>query len=70
MSDAWRYATHLSDPEVTKQLLQATLSAYHTVKFAREKANPSDFGTEAGWVTLQDELHKALAAAGHPAGEA
>ena len=69
MSDAWRYATHLDDPKVSKQLLQATLSAYHTVKFAREKANPSDFGTETGWAALETELRKALAAAGHPAGE-
>lgn len=69
MSDAWRYATHLNDTEVAKQLLQATLSAFHTVKFAREKANPSKFGTETGWAKLEVELRSALQAAGHPAGD-
>jgi hypothetical protein len=69
MSDAWRYATNLNDPEAAKRLLQAALTAHATIVFAQTKVNPEEFGTAPDWAAVVRELRAALAAAGHPAGE-
>lgn len=69
MSDAWRYAPNLSDPEAAKKLLQAALTAHATIVFAQTKVNPDEFGTVPDWGTVRRELREALKAAGHPAGD-
>jgi hypothetical protein len=70
LSDAWRYPKNLSDPEAVKLLLQAALTAHATITFAQTKVNPEDFETVPDWNAVRRELHSALAAAGHPAGDA
>jgi len=37
--------------------------------FAQTKVNPDEFGTVPDWNTVRRELHAALKAAGHPAGD-
>jgi hypothetical protein len=69
MSDAWRYAKNLNDPEAAKRLLQAALTAHATIVFAQRNVNPEEFGTVPDWNAVRRELHAALAAAGHPAGD-
>lgn len=69
MSDAWRYATNLHDPEAAKRLLQAALTAHATIVFAQRNVSPEEFGTVPDWNAVRRELHAALAAAGHPAGD-
>lgn len=69
MSDAWRYADNLNDPEAAKKPLQAVLTAHATITFAQTKVNPEEFGTVPDWNAVQRELHDALQAAGHPAGQ-
>lgn len=68
MSDAWRYAPNYTDPEAAKKLLQAVMTAHATIVFAQTKINPDEFGTVPDWDTVRRELHEALKAAGHPAG--
>ena len=69
MSDAWRYAPDLTDPEAAKKLLQAALTAHATIVFAQTQVNPEQFGTVPDWNAVRRELREALKAAGHPAGE-
>lgn len=69
MSDAWRYAENLSDPEAVKKLVQAAVTANATIQFARTKVNPEEFGTVPDWGAVQRELREALRAIGHPAGQ-
>jgi hypothetical protein len=66
--DAWRYAPNYSDPEAAKLLMQAALTAYATIVFA-QRCSPSDFVTVPDWHAVERELHQALVAVGHPAGE-
>ena len=61
--DAWRYCAHLDNPEAVKQLVQAVLTAHATIVQAQTSADPEDFATVRG------ELHHALRAVGHPAGD-
>lgn len=68
--DAWRYAPKLNDPQAAAELLQAALSALATIRFARTKVNPDEFGTVPDWPKVERDLTAALAAVGHPAGEA
>lgn len=68
--DAWRYAPNLNDPQAAAELLQAALSALATIRFARTKVNPDEFGTVPDWRKVERDLAAALAAVGHPAGEA
>jgi hypothetical protein len=68
MSDAWRYAPNLQDPEAVKLLLQAALTAHQTIAFAQREVNPEDFATVPDWRAVRRELGAALAAVGHPAG--
>ncbi len=67
--DAWRYCDHLNDPEAIKQLVQAVLTAHTTIVHAQTSVNPEDFATVPDWAGVQAELHRALAAVGHPAGQ-
>lgn len=67
--DAWRYCDHLNDPEAIKQLVQAVLTAHTTIVQALAGVNPEDFATVPDWAGVQAELHRALAAVGHPAGQ-
>jgi hypothetical protein len=69
MSDAWRYAPNLTDPDTAKRLLQAVLTAHATIVFAQPQVTPGAFGTVPDWNTVRRELHDALKAAGHPAGD-
>ena len=71
MSDAWRYAdpNKLVDPEAVKSLLQAVLTAHATIVFAQRDVDPEDFATVPDWNAVREQLHSALAAVGHPAGE-
>lgn len=69
MSDAWRYAPNFNDTEAAKKLLQAVLTAHATIQFAQTKVNPDEFGTVPDWNAVRRELHAALKAAGHPAGD-
>ena len=69
MSNAWQYASKFDQPDVAKQLLQATLSAYHAVKVARETTDELEASSNIDWLTLEQELLSALSAAGHPAGD-
>lgn len=71
MSDAWRYAdpAKLADPEAVRLLLQAALTAHATIDFAQRQVNPDEFGTVPDWTAVRRELHAALKAAGHPAGD-
>ena len=70
MSDAWRYCENLPDPsDAVKELVQAALSAYGTINFARTQVNPEQFGTVPDWATTQRRLKDALKAVGHPAGD-
>ena len=68
MSDAWRYAPNLTDPEAARKLLQAALTAHATIVFAQTQVNPEQFGTAPDWNAVRRELRDALKAAGHPAG--
>ena len=68
MSDAWRYASNLNDPEAVRRLLQAALTAHATIVFAQANVNPEEFGTVPDWNAVRRQLHAALAAVGHPAG--
>ena len=68
MSDAWRYADNPIAPDAVNKLLQAVLTAHATVVFAQTKVNPEEFGTVPDWNFVRRELHEALRAAGHPAG--
>ncbi|MBX3601107.1 MAG: hypothetical protein KF863_10815 [Rubrivivax sp.] len=67
--DAWRYADRLHTPEAQRALLQAALQTYLSIRYARTKVNPEEVGTHVDWAALEGQLHRALAAAGHPAGE-
>lgn len=69
MSDAWRYAPNFNDPEAAKKLLQAVMTAHATITFAQTKVNPDEFATVPDWNAVRRELHEALKAAGHPAGD-
>lgn len=55
MSDAWRYAENLSDPEAVKKLVQAAVTANATIQFAHTKVNPEEFGTVPDWGAVQRE---------------
>ena len=68
--DAWRYCDHLNDPEAIKQLVQAVLTAHTTIVQAQTSVNPEDFATVPDWDAVRGELHRALQAVGHPAGQA
>lgn len=69
MSDAWRYADNPIAPDVVNKLLQAVLTAHATIVFAQTQVNPEQFGTVPDWKTVRLQLHEALHAAGHPAGD-
>ena len=71
MSDAWQYCENLSDPEAVKKLAQAALQAFLTLKEALQDrdVDPERFATLYDWPRIQAQLHAALKAAGHPAGE-
>jgi hypothetical protein len=71
MSDAWRYAdpAKLADPEAVRLLLQAVMTAHGTIAFAEREVNPEDFATVPDWQAVRRELHAALKAVGHPAGD-
>ncbi len=69
MPDAWRYAPNYTSPEAAQKLLQAVLTAHATIVFAQTKVNPGEFATVPDWNTVRRELHAALKAAGHPAGD-
>ena len=69
MSDAWRYAPNYDTPDAAQKLLQAVLTAHATIVFAQTKVNPDEFGTVPDWNAVRRELHAALKAAGHPAGD-
>lgn len=69
MSDAWRYADNPIAPDAVNKLLQAVLTAHATIVFAQTKVNPDEFGTVPDWNAVRRELHEALRAAGHPAGD-
>jgi hypothetical protein len=71
MSDAWRYANpaKLTDPEAVRLLLQAALTAHATIDFAHREVNPEDFATVPDGAAVRCELHAALKAVGHPAGD-
>lgn len=68
--DAWRYAPNLTDPKAAAELLQAALSAWATIRFARTKVNPEEFASVPDWKKVERDLKAALAAVGHPSGEA
>ena len=67
--NVWRYCDNLESPEAIQQLVQAVLTAYTTIEHARRNVNPEDFATAPDWAGVQAELHRALAAVGHPAGQ-
>jgi hypothetical protein len=67
--DAWRYAPNLSEPKAAGELLQAALQALATIRFARTKVNPDEFGTVPDWGKVERDLAAAMAAVGHPAGD-
>ncbi|CAM5782995.1 hypothetical protein ACFOHU_06840 [Ottowia pentelensis] len=67
--DAWRYCAHLDNPEAVKQLVQAVLTAHATIVQAQTSADPEDFATALDWDAVRGELHHALRAVGHPAGD-
>ncbi len=69
MSEAWQFADNLTDPEAAKKLLPAALTAHATIVFAQTKVNPDEFGTVPDRNAVRRELHDALRAAGHPAGQ-
>ena len=69
MSDAWRSAPNINDPETAKKLIQAALTAHATIVFAQTQVNSGEFGTVPDWNAVRRELHDALKAAGHPAGD-
>ena len=68
MSDAWIYCDNLSDPEAVKQLVQAVLTAHATIVHGQTKVDPENFATALDWNAVRRELHSALQAIGHPAG--
>jgi hypothetical protein len=70
MGDAYRYAdpAKLADTGTMRALIQAAITAHATIDYALRKVNPEDFATHPDWRTVQAELSRALAAAGHPAG--
>lgn len=67
--DAWRYADNLDNPEASRALLQAALTAFLTIHHAQTKVNPEDFATVPDWRAVSRELQAALKLAGHPAGD-
>ena len=67
--EAWRYCDNLSDPEAVKQLVQAVLTAHATITTAQTKVDPENFATALDWNAVRGELHRALKAIGHPAGD-
>ena len=67
--DAWRYCDNLDNPEAIKQLVQAVLTAHATIVQAQTSVNPGDFATALDWDAVRGELHRALQAVGHPAGQ-
>ena len=69
MSDAWRYCENLTDPEAVKKLVQAVLTAHATIKHGQATVNPEEFATALDWNAVRRELHSALKAIGHPAGD-
>ena len=69
MSDAWRYCENLNDPEAVKKLVQAVMTAHATIIHAQTKVNPGDYATALDWDAVRRELHGALHAVGHPAGQ-
>ena len=69
MSNAWQYAENFDQPEVAKQLLQASLSAYLAIKEARKRTDELEILSSIGWKSVEQELFSALKAAGHPAGD-
>lgn len=69
MSNAWQYAENFDQPEVAKQLLQASLSAYLAIKEARKRTDELEILSGIGWKSVEQELLSALKAAGHPAGD-
>lgn len=69
MNEAWRYAPNYCTPEAAQKLLQAVLTAHETIVQGQTKVNPDEFGTAIDWDAVRRELHAALKAAGHPAGD-
>jgi len=67
--DAWRYCDNLDNPEAIKQLVQAVLTAHTTIAHAQASVSPEDFASAPDWDAVRGELHRALAAVGHPAGQ-
>ena len=68
--DAWRYCDNLDNPEAIRQLVQAVLTAHATIAQAQASVNPEDFASVPDWDAVRGELHRALQAVGHPAGQA
>ena len=69
--DAWRYCSNLGSPEAARALVQATLTASGTIRFAlTQTGDAASFATVPDWRTVQRELLHALHVAGHPAGRA
>lgn len=69
MSDAWRFCENLNDPEAVKKLVQAVMTAHATIVTAQTRVNPEEFATALDWNAVRRELHEALHAVGHPAGQ-
>ena len=63
--DAWRYCDNLDSPEAVRELVQAALLAHLTLA----AADPDRMDTDCDWPAVQADLHAALAAVGHPAGQ-
>ena len=69
--DAWRYCSNLGSPEAARALVQATLTASGTIRFAlTQTGDAASFATVPDWQAVQRELLHALHVAGHPAGRA
>ncbi len=68
IDDPASWAPRLGEPEAARALLRAALLAYHTLSYGRRTVNPEEIGTHLDLARVEAELHKALAAVGHPAG--
>lgn len=69
LDDPASYAGNLADPEAVRVLLRAALHAFLTLRHGRLTVNPEEIGTHLDLKRIERELHAALAAVGHPAGE-
>ena len=49
--------------------MQAVLTAHATIKHGQATVNPEEFATALDWNAVRRELHSALKAIGHPAGD-